>query len=111
MLFGVAMAVVAGFLMTAVQTWTGVKGTSGGRLAFIVMLWIAARVLFWTDTPLSIIALVDTAFLVLTGWEVGYRVVITKRWRNLFFYSDVAGGNKCEFGELCHCKGHATIFR
>ncbi|OEE58096.1 short-chain dehydrogenase [Enterovibrio norvegicus FF-162] len=85
MLFGVAMAVVAGFLMTAVQTWTGVKGTSGGRLAFIVMLWIAARVLFWTDTPLSIIALVDTAFLVLTGWEVGYRVVITKRWRNLFF--------------------------
>ncbi|MGF1767170.1 NnrS family protein [Enterovibrio makurazakiensis] len=85
MLFGVAMAVVAGFLLTAVQTWTGVKGTSGVKLAFIVMLWLAARILFWTDTPLSVIAIVDTAFLAMTGWEVGYRVIVTKRWRNLFF--------------------------
>ncbi|WP_028024129.1 NnrS family protein [Enterovibrio calviensis] len=85
MLFGVAMAVVAGFLLTAVQTWTGVKGTSGARLAFIVMLWLLARILFWIDVPLSVIAIVDTAFLAMTGWEVGYRVVVTKRWRNLFF--------------------------
>ncbi|WP_407333191.1 NnrS family protein [Enterovibrio sp. 27052020O] len=85
MLFGFAMAIVVGFLLTAVQTWTGVKGTSGVKLAFIVMLWLAARILFWTDTPLSVIAIVDTAFLAMTGWEVGYRVVMTKRWRNLFF--------------------------
>ncbi|MEZ8129271.1 NnrS family protein [Enterovibrio norvegicus] len=85
MLFGVAMAVVAGFLLTAVQTWTGVKGTSGFRLALIVGFWLLARVLFWTDTSLVVIAIVDAAFLVVSGWEVGYRVVITKKWRNLFF--------------------------
>lgn len=39
MFFGFAMAIVAGFLMTAVQNWTGVKGTSGLRLAMIVVLW------------------------------------------------------------------------
>ncbi|MDD1782808.1 NnrS family protein [Enterovibrio sp. ZSDZ35] len=85
MLFGVAIAVVAGFLLTAVQTWTGVKGTSGARLLFIVSLWIVPRVLFWTDAPLALIALVDAAFLLVVGLEVGYRVIITKRWRNLFF--------------------------
>ncbi|KXF82004.1 NnrS family protein [Enterovibrio coralii] len=85
MLFGVAMAVVAGFLLTAVQTWTGVKGTSGLRLAAIVGLWIVPRILFWTSAPLSVIALVDAAFLFVVGLEVGYRVIAAKRWRNLFF--------------------------
>ncbi|SKA57380.1 uncharacterized protein involved in response to NO [Enterovibrio nigricans DSM 22720] len=85
MLFGVAIAVVAGFLLTAVQTWTGIKGTSGFRLALIVGLWITPRVLFWTEAPLALIAVVDAAFLLFVGVEVGYRVIAAKRWRNLFF--------------------------
>lgn len=49
MLFGFAMAIVVGFVLTAVQTWTGVNGTKHYRLAALVGLWLAPRILFWTD--------------------------------------------------------------
>lgn len=39
MFFGFAMAIVAGFVLTAVQNWTGVNGTKGYRLAAIFLLW------------------------------------------------------------------------
>lgn len=43
MLFGFAMAIVAGFLLTAVQTWTGQIAPSGNRLMGLALLWLAAR--------------------------------------------------------------------
>ncbi len=85
MFFGFAMAIVAGFLMTAVQNWTGVKGTSGLRLAMIVVLWALPRILLWTPAPLWFTSIVDALFLIVVGWEVGSRVVKAKRWRNLIF--------------------------
>ncbi|USH04122.1 NnrS family protein [Grimontia kaedaensis] len=105
MLFGFAIAVVAGFLLTAVQTWTGVKGTSGWNLAIIVMLWLLPRVLFWTDTPLAVIALIDGAFLLAVGWEVGMRVVKTKRWRNLFFIPMLTVALTANFASYATVKG------
>ena len=41
MLFGFSMAIVVGFVLTAVQTWTGVNGTKHYRLAALVGLWLA----------------------------------------------------------------------
>ncbi|CZF82040.1 NnrS protein [Grimontia marina] len=105
MLFGFAIAVVAGFLLTAVQTWTGVKGTSGWKLAIIVMLWLLPRALFWTDTPLAVIALIDGAFLLTVGWEVGMRVVKTKRWRNLFFIPMLTVALIANFASYATVKG------
>ena len=43
MLFGFAMAIVAGFLLTAVQTWTGQVAPSGNRLMGVALIWLAAR--------------------------------------------------------------------
>ncbi|MBV7297017.1 NnrS family protein [Enterovibrio paralichthyis] len=105
MLFGFAIAVVAGFLLTAVQTWTGVKGTSGIRLALVAALWLLPRILFWTDTPLSVIALIDGAFLLVVGWEVGFRVVKAKRWRNLFFIPMLAVALIANFASYATVKG------
>ncbi|WP_283131669.1 NnrS family protein [Enterovibrio norvegicus] len=105
MLFGFALAVVAGFLLTAVQTWTGVKGTSGWKLATIVMLWLLPRILFWTDTPLTVIALIDGAFLLAVGWEVGGRVVKAKRWRNLFFIPMLTVALVANFASYATVKG------
>lgn len=85
MLFGFSMAIVAGFVLTAVQNWTGVNGTKSTRLGVIVGLWLAPRILFWTSTPLWVIAIIDALFLVITAYEVGFRVVKSKGWRNLFF--------------------------
>lgn len=85
MLFGFAMAIVAGFVLTAVQTWTGVNGTKHHRLGLLVALWLLPRVLFWTPTPLWLISSIEALFLALTAYEIGYRVVKSKGWRNLFF--------------------------
>jgi uncharacterized protein involved in response to NO len=44
MIYGYAMAVIAGFLLTAVANWTGRKTPSGGKLFLIAAFWLAARV-------------------------------------------------------------------
>ncbi|EGA68176.1 hypothetical protein VISI1226_15586 [Vibrio sinaloensis DSM 21326] len=85
MLFGFAMAIVAGFVLTAVQNWTGINGTKHHRLALLVVLWLLPRVLFWTPTPLWLISSIEALFLALTAYEIGVRVVKAKGWRNLFF--------------------------
>ncbi|CAH0525032.1 NnrS family protein [Vibrio hippocampi] len=85
MLFGFAMAIVAGFVLTAVQNWTGQAGTKHHRLFALVLLWLIPRVLFWLPIPIWVAALVETLFLVALAYEVGSRVVKAKGWRNLFF--------------------------
>ncbi|MBM7061462.1 NnrS family protein [Pseudomonas sp. UL073] len=50
LLFGFAGAIIAGFLLTAVQTWTGRPGRpglSGTPLALLLLLWLLARVAWW----------------------------------------------------------------
>jgi uncharacterized protein involved in response to NO len=65
MLFGYTMAVVAGFLLTAIKNWTGVEVLRGGALAVLFSLWLLARVLPVSGLalPLTFIAVVDVAFM------------------------------------------------
>lgn len=69
MLFGYSVAIIAGFVLTASQNWTGIPGVRGAPLIALTTLWIAARVLsvFWARVPL-IFALVDLAFLPALAW-------------------------------------------
>lgn len=43
MLFGFALAIVLGFVLTAAQNWTGQASLSGTDLLLVVGLWLAAR--------------------------------------------------------------------
>ncbi len=45
MLYGYAMAVIAGFLLTAAWNWTGQETASGAGLALIFLFWLLARIL------------------------------------------------------------------
>src|SRR5579875_3419693 len=45
MLFGFVLAAIAGFILTAVANWTGRPPIAGGRLAALVLLWVAGRIL------------------------------------------------------------------
>ena len=65
MLFGYAMAVIAGFLLTAVRNWTGIATPNGVPLAGLACLWLAARLLPFAHPtlPADIIAIVDLAFI------------------------------------------------
>ncbi|CAM5203023.1 NnrS family protein [Oligella ureolytica] len=67
MLYGYTIAIIAGFLLTAVQTWTGVPMPYGKRLLAIFSFWGIAR-LIWALTTLNpsqgvTIALVIIAFI------------------------------------------------
>jgi uncharacterized protein involved in response to NO len=44
MLYGFVMAAVAGFLLTAVPSWTGTRGFGGRPLMIVVSLWLLGRV-------------------------------------------------------------------
>ena len=50
MLFGFTAAIIAGFLLTAVQTWTNIPSIKGGQLLFLVCLWGLARLLILFGT-------------------------------------------------------------
>jgi len=69
MLFGFTVAVIAGFLLTAAQNWTGIRTPSGTPLAWLFLLWLAGRLGFLIPgLPPTLVALVDLAFLpVLAG--------------------------------------------
>ncbi|MGM0914900.1 MAG: NnrS family protein [Pseudomonadota bacterium] len=87
MLFGFAVAVVAGFLLTAVQNWTGLPSLKGGPLLGLVSLWLAARVLmaFPMGLPGWLVAAVDLAFLPVVAAVMASLVIRARRWRNLIF--------------------------
>lgn len=53
MIYGYALAVVAGFLLTAVKTWTGVMMPHGYKLLGIFVCWLLAR-LGWLAFGLGI---------------------------------------------------------
>lgn len=69
MVFGVAVAVIVGFLLTAVRAWTGLWTPREGQLAALALLWIAGRVALLAAPPL-LAALVDLAFLPLAAWAL-----------------------------------------
>jgi uncharacterized protein involved in response to NO len=87
LLFGFGLAIVAGFLLTAVQTWTNQAGMKGPVLAILVSSWLAARVLLLLPVVelLWFPALFDTLFLLLTAYWMGNSVVKVRQWRNSAF--------------------------
>ncbi|WP_417347228.1 NnrS family protein [Ferrimonas sp.] len=87
MLFGFAMAIVAGFLLTATQNWTNQPGLKGWPLALVFFLWLLARVSLMLPTaiPLWLPALADTGFLLITAGKIGHSIIKVHQWRNLGF--------------------------
>ena len=87
MIFGFVVAVVAGFLLTAVKNWTGRQTAKGALLLSLVMLWVLARVLpfFPTIFPYWIIAVIDISFLPAVAATLLPLLVKTRNYRNLMF--------------------------
>lgn len=64
MIFAYALAVIAGFLLTAVKNWTGLQTLQHYPLAGLFGLWLLARCLPFTGLPLSFTAVADLLFLI-----------------------------------------------
>jgi uncharacterized protein involved in response to NO len=65
MLFGFSCAAIAGFLLTAVPSWTKQKGFAGGPLMLMSGLWLLGRLIVGSSTswPFGLVAAADLAFL------------------------------------------------
>lgn len=87
MIFGYTIAVIAGFLLTAVRNWTGIPTPSGGYLGAITALWLLGRILPFCSAifPTWIIAIVDLAFLPALAIGIGVPLVRSAESRNLLF--------------------------
>jgi uncharacterized protein involved in response to NO len=81
MLFGFSVAVVAGFLLTAVRNWTGLPTPTGAMLAMMAILWLAARVLIIIG-PAPLAAVVDVAFLPALAIAIAGPILRSKNERN-----------------------------
>lgn len=84
MLFGYTMAVVAGFLLTAVRNWTGEPTPVGIPLMLLAALWVAGRVLVLTPFG-EAAAAVNAAFPAALALAVAIPLLRTKNTRNYFF--------------------------
>ena len=87
MLLGYAVAVIAGFLLTAVKNWTGKQTLTGDPLANLCLLWLYGRILpFYAGLlPDALIVLVDFSFLPVLAYQVSKPIIEAKQYRNLFF--------------------------
>lgn len=85
MLFGLLNAAIAGFLLTAVCTWTQTHGLHGGRLLALWLVWLAGRLVMLTGDalPPGWAALPDLLFLPLVMLDAGTRIWRARQMRQL----------------------------
>ena len=90
MLYGYGMAVVAGFLLTAVKNWTGKPTCFGPPLMLLFTLWCFARILFLFGTAfLPFAAAADLLFGFLLIAAVSIPIIQAKQWKQLAIVSKV----------------------
>jgi uncharacterized protein involved in response to NO len=92
MVFGFVVASIAGFLLTAVPTWTGSRPMSGPALAALVFLWLAGRAVMspglgLQGTPWQ---LLDVAFLPALAVALAVPLLRTRNYRNFQFLLVIA---------------------
>ncbi|MDZ7645171.1 MAG: NnrS family protein [Woeseiaceae bacterium] len=65
MLFGFVAATIAGFMLTAVPSWTGSRGFAGTPLIVLTLLWLAGRGAFFLagSLPTAVVATAELLFL------------------------------------------------
>ncbi|MGI9433757.1 MAG: NnrS family protein [Geminicoccaceae bacterium] len=85
MLFGFSSAIIAGFILTAIPSWTGRLPVVGGALAGLVLLWLVGRVAIFLGgaigTPTA--PLIDVAFLFVLVGLIVREIIKGSNWRNL----------------------------
>lgn len=81
MVFGFAIAVMAGFLLTAVRNWTGLPTPAGPALAALAVVWLAARLLIIAGPPM-LAALADVVFIPLLAVAIALPIFRSRNQRN-----------------------------
>jgi uncharacterized protein involved in response to NO len=96
MLFGFTMAVIAGFLFTAVRNWTQQPTPTGALLAGFALLWIAGRVLVLTPFGMTAAA-VNALFPLALAAGIAMPLIRSGNARNYFFIVLLVAAGFVEF--------------
>jgi uncharacterized protein involved in response to NO len=85
MIYGYAMAVVAGFLLTAVSNWTGIRTWHGVPLAVLLACWFVARAAWMLPYAgsLPLAATADMLFMLGLVIGVSLPVIRARQWKQL----------------------------
>lgn len=85
MLFGFGMAAAAGFLLTAMPSWTKRPPVSGAPLATLFGLWLLGRFVCATSAlmPAWLAITLDLAFPLALIAVIAREIIAGKNWRNL----------------------------
>lgn len=84
MLFGFAVGVIVGFLLTAVRAWTGHSTPRGWFLGLIFLLWLAARIAA-VCAPYAVFATIDMLLLPVVAIALLKVLADAKNKRNPLF--------------------------
>ena len=91
-LYGYLVAVVAGFLLTAVPNWTGRLPITGWWLGGLAALWVAGRlaVAVSAGVPPLLVAAADLVMPLALAAVIGREIVAGRNWRNLIVLAMLA---------------------
>lgn len=85
MIFGYACAVLGGFFLTAVPSWTGEKSAGSTYLTILAGLWFAGRLAVWWSGAIDpiLVAALDLAFLPVLGAKIALQLARRPKPQNL----------------------------
>jgi len=91
MIYGYAMAVIAGFLLTAVRNWTDVQTLHGPSLLLLALLWLGARLMPFVGHPDALLAMavLDLGFGIGLSLALLHPIVKVRQWGQLAVLSKV----------------------
>ena len=82
MIFGYAVAVIAGFLLTAVKNWTNVQTLHGSGLMALFALWVLARMGPFV-APVGVVFLLDILFMLCFSAALLHPIIKARSWNQL----------------------------
>jgi uncharacterized protein involved in response to NO len=97
MLFGVAVAIMVGFLMTAGKVWTGFATPRGPTLATLALLWLAARLASLVG-PYGVYVVLDMALLPLVAAILCSAVSACPQLPQFAAQVDSSAAGRCQSG-------------
>ncbi len=113
MLLGYSVAVIAGFLLTAVRNWTGIQTVQGDKLFYLCLLWVYGRIVpFYSELiPDPLIALIDFSFLPILAITIAKPLIKSGQSKNLLFVAlllIMAFANACIHADILGYYEHSA---
>jgi len=85
MIYGYSLAVIAGFLLTAVKNWTGIQTINGNLLMLLALSWVLARLLPFLPFNSNIYWMAGFDILFLLGLCISFAIPVfrSRQWKQV----------------------------